>query len=181
MSVYGPKSSSKEIEVFCKDVVNKFMNIEENQEISIPICNGTAVVSIGCGMVVKKLQPGTNTQLRFPLEKNINTQEEFIKWLCENSELTADDIKWCNIFKIKNKPFSIVGFEDEASVKKAFKVKNATFNYSNDEISKTVCLTIKNDSYNLITITQKLKAMENPPISISELRPPFFQIILKKI
>lgn len=181
MRVYGPKSNSKEIEVFCSDVINKLRKVEMEQEISLPICNGTGVVSISSGMTVTNLQPGTNTQIRFLLEKNINTKEEFLKWLCDNSELKSDDIKWCNIFKGKNKAFSIVGFEDEASVKKAFKVKNASFNYSNDEISKTVCLTINHDSYDLSNISQKLKAMENPPINISELRPPFFQIILKKL
>lgn len=181
LQVYGPKSYSKEIEVFCKDVISKHMRVETEQETSFSICNGTAVVSIGCGMTIKKLQPGTNTQIRFLLENNINTKEEFIKWLCEKAELTTDDIKWCNIFKGKNKAFSVVGFEDEASVQKAFKVKNATFNYSNDEISKTTCLKIFHDNYDFLAISQKLKAMENPPISISEHRPSFFQIIIKKI
>ena len=134
-------------------------------------------------MHINNIQPGTSTQLRFTLESNIKTKEEFIKWLCANAGLKEIDIKWCNFIKRKmddEKSLSFVGFGDEKAAAKARTLKQASFQHSQEEMSKTVVLTIPHISYDKEKIEEKLNALENIPAKIWEPSPPYFQIQLKK-
>ena len=182
LSVYGPKGDSHQIKDFCQTVLTSQMKEDLSHEINVPVFNGTAIVSLGSGVNVNKIMPGTSIQLRFSVEIEIKTKEEFINWLCNTANLKNSDVVWCNFIKRKaddEKACAIVGFSDEIAANRARELKQASFQYSQEEMSKTIAITIPHTSFNGKQLEDKLKNLPIPPSKVFEPSPPYFQISLQ--
>ena len=101
IKVYAPKKDCEIVGKFCIDIIEKQKQQELQYETVIEVSNRSMKASFSSGMNIEKVEPATLSQIRVKLPKDIQSKEEFIKFICNKSGIKETDIKKCRVLNNK--------------------------------------------------------------------------------